>query len=43
MPPLQVLEDFLNRHLGDTLSGVHILLFFPWSSDDGFWSFTIAR
>ncbi|WP_141317836.1 sugar phosphorylase [Halomonas halmophila] len=36
MPPLQVLEDFLTRHLGDTLSGVHILPFFPWSSDDGF-------
>jgi len=35
-PPLQTLADFLREYLGDALSGVHILPFFPYSSDDGF-------
>jgi glycosidase len=35
-PPLQTLDSLLHERLGDTLSGVHILPFFPYSSDDGF-------
>ncbi len=35
-PPLQVLRDFLCSHLNDAFSMVHVLPFFPWSSDDGF-------
>lgn len=35
-PPLAVLNDFLQTRLGDRISGVHVLPFFPWSSDDGF-------
>ncbi len=35
-PPLQTLHDFLNDHLHDVISGVHILPCFPYSSDDGF-------
>ena len=34
--PLQTLHQFLNTRLGDTVTGVHILPFFPYSSDDGF-------
>lgn len=34
--PLQTLHDFLRRHFADTFSGVHILPFYPYSSDDGF-------
>ncbi|MFI0471705.1 sugar phosphorylase [Halomonas sp. HMF6819] len=34
--PLTVLSDFLRARLGDCISGVHVLPFFPWSSDDGF-------
>ncbi|TCI04462.1 alpha-amylase [Corallincola luteus] len=34
--PLQVLNQFLRQHLADTFSAVHILPFFPYSSDDGF-------
>ncbi len=34
--PLQTLDAFLNDHLADAISGVHILPFFPYSSDDGF-------
>ena len=34
--PLRTLHRFLNSHLSDTVSSVHILPFFPWSSDDGF-------
>ncbi|MFO8045064.1 MAG: sugar phosphorylase [Halomonas sp.] len=34
--PLEVLGEFLDRRLPDTFSGVHVLPFFPWSSDDGF-------
>ncbi|MDX1811674.1 MAG: sugar phosphorylase, partial [Gammaproteobacteria bacterium] len=35
-PPLQTLRSFLNLHLPTEFSMVHILPFFPWSSDDGF-------
>lgn len=34
--PLHTLHDFLTNYCGDTLSCVHILPFFPYSSDDGF-------
>lgn len=34
--PLQTLHKFLCEHLPDTFSSVHILPFFPYSSDDGF-------
>ena len=35
-PALQVLHRFLNRHLKEEFSFVHLLPFFPYSSDDGF-------
>ena len=35
-PPLVVLDTFLQRYLKNSISGVHVLPFFPWSSDDGF-------
>lgn len=35
-PPLQTLAEFLETYLRDAVSGVHILPFFPYSSDDGF-------
>src|SRR3990170_8447605 len=35
-PPLRVLNGFLGRHAGDLVSAVHLLPFFPSSSDDGF-------
>ena len=34
--PLQSLHRFLNDQLGDMISSVHILPFFPSTSDDGF-------
>ncbi|MGA4494268.1 sugar phosphorylase [Vreelandella venusta] len=34
--PLAVLSEFLQHYLGERISGVHVLPFFPWSSDDGF-------
>ena len=34
--PLSVLAEFLENYLQDTITGVHILPFFPYSSDDGF-------
>ncbi len=34
--PLRTLQRFLKRHLVDSLTTVHILPFFPYSSDDGF-------
>ncbi|HLF90955.1 MAG TPA: alpha-amylase family glycosyl hydrolase, partial [Anaerolineales bacterium] len=34
--PLQTLSDFLEKYLGDAISGVHLLPFYPYSSDDGF-------
>ncbi len=35
-PPLQVLHRFLRQRVGDAFSTLHILPFFPYSSDDGF-------
>ena len=34
--PLDLLRDFLQRNLSGTVNGVHILPFFPFTSDDGF-------
>ena len=34
--PLQTLRTFLSRHLPQEFSMVHLLPFFPWSSDGGF-------
>ncbi|MBI4760488.1 MAG: sugar phosphorylase [Chloroflexi bacterium] len=34
--PLQTLAEFCETHLRGVVSGVHILPFYPWSSDDGF-------
>jgi sucrose phosphorylase len=34
--PLVTLHRFLDEHLRDVISAVHILPFFPYSSDDGF-------
>ena len=35
-PPLRTLAAFLDRHVAGALSGVHVLPFYPSSSDDGF-------
>ncbi|MCD1625662.1 MAG: sugar phosphorylase [Paracoccaceae bacterium] len=34
--PLDLLNDFLHRYLRDMVNGVHVLPFFPYTSDDGF-------
>lgn len=34
--PLQTLQRFMCQHLQGSVTGVHVLPFFPWSSDDGF-------
>ena len=34
--PLATLKRFLNEYVGDRINAVHILPFFPYSSDDGF-------
>jgi glycosidase len=34
--PLATLADFTKTHLAGVVSGVHLLPFYPWSSDDGF-------
>ena len=34
--PLKTLGEFCKTNLHDLISGMHILPFFPWSSDDGF-------
>ncbi len=36
MPPLAALKSFADRYLMDSFSGIHVLPFFPFSSDDGF-------
>ena len=36
IPPLRSLLDFCDEFLAGVISGVHILPFFPYSSDDGF-------
>jgi len=35
-PHLQTLADFMQRHLKGLISAVHLLPFFPYTSDDGF-------
>ncbi len=35
-PPLQTLRKFLVKHIAGIVKGVHILPFYPYSSDDGF-------
>jgi len=34
--PLHTLHEFLNKHLKNIINSVHILPYYPWSSDDGF-------
>jgi sucrose phosphorylase len=34
--PLQTLSEFCETHARDVVSGIHLLPFYPWSSDDGF-------
>jgi sucrose phosphorylase len=34
--PLQTLGAFCDRYLNGVVSGIHILPFYPWTSDDGF-------
>ncbi|HEY5621389.1 MAG TPA: sugar phosphorylase [Pontiella sp.] len=35
-PPLRVLKRFADRHLAGAINTIHILPFYPYSSDDGF-------
>jgi sucrose phosphorylase len=35
-PGLKTLQAFCDRYLDDTINGLHILPFYPYSSDDGF-------
>lgn len=35
-PPLKTLKRFASTYLSDSISGIHILPFFPYSSDGGF-------
>ena len=35
-PHLKTLNDFCLKHLSGLISSIHILPFYPWSSDDGF-------
>ncbi len=41
--PLRTLAEVLERHVRGIISGVHILPFFPYSSDDGFSVIDYAR
>ncbi|HNK63585.1 MAG TPA: sugar phosphorylase [Anaerolineales bacterium] len=34
--PLRTLKNFCDGHLSGVMSGIHILPFYPWTSDDGF-------
>jgi glucosylglycerate phosphorylase len=34
--PLKTLKSFCDKYLTDIISGIHILPFYPWTSDDGF-------
>jgi glycosidase len=36
VPPLAILKDFADKKLSGVVSGIHILPFSPFSSDDGF-------
>ena len=35
-PSLAVLADFCRQHLHNLVTGIHLLPFYPWTSDDGF-------
>ncbi|MBI5955321.1 MAG: sugar phosphorylase [Chloroflexi bacterium] len=35
-PSLEVLKEFVETYILDSVSGIHILPFYPYSSDDGF-------
>lgn len=35
-PPLLTLSHFCHRHLAELVTVIHLLPFYPWSSDDGF-------
>jgi hypothetical protein len=35
-PPLQTLAEVLEEHIAGIVTGIHLLPFFPYSSDDGF-------
>ncbi|HET6595901.1 MAG TPA: alpha-amylase family glycosyl hydrolase [Anaerolineales bacterium] len=35
-PPLETLARFCEKHLSDLVSSIHVLPFYPYSSDDGF-------
>ncbi len=35
-PPLETLDHFLNENIKDIINTIHILPFYPYSSDDGF-------
>lgn len=35
-PGLQVLQEFLERYVGDSILNVHLLPMYPYTSDDGF-------
>lgn len=35
-PPLQSLHEVIETHAGDVLNSIHILPFYPYTSDDGF-------
>jgi sucrose phosphorylase len=34
--PLKTLYNFFETHFSDSINSIHILPFYPWSSDDGF-------
>jgi sucrose phosphorylase len=36
MHPLQTLNSFCEKYLVNVVNGIHILPFYPWTSDDGF-------
>lgn len=36
LAPLASLRRFLTTHVGDVVSGLHLLPHYPWTSDDGF-------
>ena len=36
LAPLQALKQFVDKYLKSTITGIHILPFFPYTSDDGF-------
>lgn len=34
--PLRTLDNFCEKYLSNVVNGIHILPFYPWTSDDGF-------